>query len=134
MRSGSRSSSASRRGGVPGGPYLHTRRQSAVEREEGDGNRYFGGVDGQGRMHGAGRMQYADGSVFEGTWHEGHKQGPGRFTYADQSFVAGSWTRDKMDGPFQRTLLKHCRNGASSWTEMHLIHEQWHHGKRDLYT
>ena len=51
-----------------------------------------------GKPQGAGKMTYADGSVYEGNWLKGKPHGRGKIVYADGSTFDGSWNEGLKDG------------------------------------
>jgi hypothetical protein len=51
-----------------------------------------------GERHGYGRLQWPDGSYFEGYWVEGKADGRGIFKTTEGDILEGEWKKDKATG------------------------------------
>lgn len=60
-------------------------------------NRYRGAWK-EGKRHGEGTFEYADGSRYRGSWECGLKHGKGTYLYADGRSYFGQFDHDRMQG------------------------------------
>merc|ERR1719284_2219251 len=65
-------------------------RGSVVEKFEGDWV--------NGKMHGHGKYQYADGGVYEGDWYDGKMHGKGIYIFPNGNTYDGEWVNDMKEG------------------------------------
>lgn len=67
---------------------------------------------------GHGKILYASGKVFEGTFHEGRRHGSGVMTYSNGNSYHGVWNRDIKQGGGRYVL--HVANGTDAGLEENL--------------
>ena len=63
-----------------------------------NGNTYRGYVDSEGRCHGWGEMQYADGDVYVGHWRNGFRHGFGMELWSDGTLRVGEFVNGELNG------------------------------------
>lgn len=63
-----------------------------------NGNTYRGYVNSEGRCHGWGEMQYADGDVYVGHWRNGFRHGFGMELWSDGTLRVGEFVNGELNG------------------------------------
>jgi hypothetical protein len=90
--SGSRSRSGSR---------SESEKDSFVESDESENvnvNVYTGEKNEKGEKHGTGKMEYANGDVYDGQWKGNLRHGNGKITFLNKSTYEGTWSKDQITG------------------------------------
>jgi hypothetical protein len=75
-----------------------------VKQQLADGGSYEGFLNAAGQRHGQGKLVYANGDVYEGSWELDVRSGEGTMQYADGSCYTGSWERDMACGQGKMTF------------------------------
>ena len=63
-----------------------------------NGNAYYGYVNEDGKCHGWGEMQYADGDVYVGHWRNGFRHGFGMELWSDGTLRVGEFVNGELNG------------------------------------
>lgn len=87
-------------------------------RLQSEGNEVFHAYEGEwleGKMHGFGSYEFADGTSYRGKFCEGLREGQGSAEYANGSSYVGSWKCDKYHG--QGTAKFGCSTYVGGFSE-----------------
>lgn len=71
-------------------------------------------------MHGKGRLEYKDHSMYEGDFKEGKFDGKGQMKHSDGRIYVGQWVNDLMHGV-----------GTFTWPDGTTYIGTWHQGKKN---
>jgi hypothetical protein len=98
-----------------------TKSEEVEEKDVVQENVYTGEKNEKGEIHGTGKMEYANGDVYEGQWKNNMRNGKGKITFIDKSTYDGIWTKDQITGKgiytyfngdvYEGTLEKGIRSG-----------------------
>ncbi len=61
-------------------------------------NVYTGEKNEKGEKDGTGKMEYANGDVYEGQWKNNLRNGKGKITFVNKSTYDGTWSKDQITG------------------------------------
>lgn len=61
-------------------------------------NVYTGEKNEKGEKHGTGKMEYANGDVYDGQWKGNLRHGNGKITFLNKSRYEGTWSKDQITG------------------------------------
>lgn len=107
--------------------FLESQNGSVKDKKAYDFNTEVGSYSGEikdGNMHGQGKMKYANGEYFEGSFLDNERSGEGRMFWPNGDFYDGEWENDNIEGSGKMTYS----NGdiyIGDWIE----NEKWLKGK-----
>ena len=86
--------------------FLESQNGSVKDKKAYDFNTEVGTYSGEikdGNMHGQGKMKYANGEYFEGSFLDNERSGEGRIFWPNGDVYDGEWEDDKMNGTGRMT-------------------------------
>lgn len=110
-------------------------------------DKYYGGKDSMGQPHGRGKIQYADGSFYEGDVVHGIRHGQGKFIFIKneqdkKAVYTGEWADDKIEGKgimeyldgskYEGRWKNGIKDGIGKFvnTDGNQIEEEWNYGDK----